>query len=97
MIDLSPRVLKLVEALFREEEIAIAKDLLLIECSDNLPFCEDRTPDGMDQIRISALKCSGGSVSDLQKAIDLAKTDWRDLIMAAGFGYKPNDYLKWRP
>jgi hypothetical protein len=38
---------------------------------------------------VAALQLSGGDRAKLDAAIQLAKTDWRDLLVAAGFADTP--------
>ena len=40
----------------------------------------------MERARFSALKVSEGNFEKLKKAIELAKLDWQDLLVSAGFG-----------
>jgi len=49
----------------------------------------------MERIRFAALKLSNGNVLKLLKAIDMARRDWRDLLMAADFGNDLNAHEKW--
>jgi hypothetical protein len=51
----------------------------------------------MERIRFSVLKLSNGDMKKLVDAIELAKVDWRDLFMAAGFGEDPQAHKKWQP
>jgi hypothetical protein len=97
MIELSARIDEIVEALFVSEEMVLAKELLKYNCGENVPFCENNSPQEMDRIRIAALKISKGSYSELRRAVDLACLDWRDLLMEAGFGYDTEAHLKWLP
>lgn len=73
----------------------LVSTLLVEECGDNLPFVS--TAAGIERIRIAALKVSGGDLNALQRAIDLAKLDWRDLLMAAGFGHDVSAHKSWWP
>jgi hypothetical protein len=41
------------------------------------------------------LKLSEGNLDKLNRAVALAKTDWRDLLMAAGFGEDIKAHLAW--
>jgi hypothetical protein len=50
----------------------------------------------MERVRFAVLKLSGGDLEKLRKAIKLAQTDWRDLLMAAGFGHDVNVYKRER-
>lgn len=97
MIELSSRSLEVIEVLFSSSDAVLAKELLTYQCGDNVPGCEDHTPKQMDRIRLSALKVSGGVYAELKKAVELACTDWRDILMSADFGYDTEAHLKWVP
>ena len=62
-----------------------------------MPQCEESTPEKMDRIRLAAIKSSNGVYAKLVEAVSLANTDWRDLLMAAGFGYDIDAHNKWVP
>ena len=47
--------------------------------------------------RIAALKLSGGKVPRLKHAIALARLDYRDLLMAAGFGHDVRAHHRFDP
>lgn len=49
----------------------------------------------MDRIRFAAIKLSDGDLEKLDRAIALAKADWRDLLMAADFGHDVEQHNKW--
>ena len=85
------------DLLFTKADRVKAAQRLIEECGQNLPFCEDSHPDDLDRIRIAALKLSGGHMDRLHDAIELAKTDTRDLLMAAGFGHDISAHMKWMP
>jgi len=51
----------------------------------------------MDRIRFAALKLSKGDLERLQEAVRLAKIDWRDLLVAAGFANDINIHQSWLP
>jgi hypothetical protein len=76
---------------------AEAERLLVEECGSNLPGGENWTSFGIDRIRFAAMKTSGGTIDGLKQAIELGKRDYRDLLMAAGFGYTVSSYLLWMP
>lgn len=50
-----------------------------------------------DRCAIAALKVSGGSITKLEQAVDLFHLDFRDLLMAAGFGHDTGAHEKWEP
>ena len=85
------------EMLFEGDDVRAAADLLVNECGNNLPFCENSGPVECERTRFAALKLSGGRIDLLREAVELAKTDWRDLLMAAGFGRDPHAHQDWMP
>jgi len=97
MIDLSERTIELVAALFTGEQATQAEQILMYECADNIPFCEQNDKFQMERIRFSVLKLSEGRMDRLKEAVKLAQTDWRDLFVAAGFGYDPHAHKEWAP
>jgi hypothetical protein len=94
---LSPETQRRLEILFREEHRAEATRLLVEECGNNLPFCADSTSRSLERIRFAALKLGGGDLPLLRDAIELAKTDWRDLLVAAEFGDDTQAHECWIP
>ena len=72
-------------------------ELLLHQCGNNLPFCENSDEFQLERVRFAALKLSQGDIGRLREAVRLAQTDWRDLLMAAGFGEDPNAHKRWSP
>jgi hypothetical protein len=51
--------------------------------------------DFIERITCAILKCSGNNYKKYQKAISLAKQDWRDLLVAAGFANSTTIHLEW--
>jgi hypothetical protein len=49
----------------------------------------------MERIWLAALKLSGGDIGRLDNAVLLAQTDWRDLLVAAGFGSDSSAHFPW--
>jgi hypothetical protein len=74
-----------------------ASELLVRECGNNLPFCEKLDEFHLERIRFSALKLSAGNIDGLRNAIKLAKEDWRDLLVAAGFADDTTAHKRWFP
>lgn len=92
---LSPRTTRLVRAIFSPDEIAEASQWLEQDCGNNLPFCKDYDEFKLERIRFAAIKLSEGQIDKLLKAIDLARRDWRDVLMAAGFGNRLDAHETW--
>jgi hypothetical protein len=97
MIELSERTTALVGRLFQMPDRREVTTLLENECSDNLPLVRqwNPTPASMERLRFATLKLSEGSIEKLRKALELARTDWRDLLMAAGFGHQLEAHKQW--
>ena len=94
---LSPETERRLALLFHGDDARTAATLLLHECGNNLPFCEKSDSIQLERIRFAALKLSAGNLDNLREAIALAKTDWRDLLMSAGFGTDVNAHKHWIP
>jgi hypothetical protein len=75
---LSPETERRVSILFSPETRAEASRLLAEQCGNNLPFCEK-----LDQFQMERWRLSEGNIEKLSKAIELAKLDWRDLLVSA--------------
>lgn len=86
-----------VEALFKGDDLRVATELLVKECGNNLPFGENWGPIECERCRFAALKLSNGRIDRLREAIQIAQKDWRDLLMAAGFGFSILAHKFWTP
>ncbi len=60
MKGLSPRTWELVQQIF-PADAETAGLLLVSECGQNLPFCEDRDEYQLERLRFAALKISGAT------------------------------------
>ena len=85
------------DALFTGASREKAVSLLVEECGANLPFLETATPKALERIRFAALKLSGGDLAKLREAVQLAQQDWRDVLVAAGFGEDIQAHEAWFP
>lgn len=95
-IPLSEKTRRRLEALFARSDRPLAEALLVKECADNLPCVEHATPSSLERVRFAALKMSNGDLGKLAGAVALAKVDWRDLLMGAGFA-DLRAHEAWRP
>jgi hypothetical protein len=78
--------------IFGPAEAAMAVARLDQHCSaDRL----HAAPEMIERIAAAALKKSEGSLEKLEAAMELAARDWRDLLMAAGFGYDVSAHEAW--
>jgi hypothetical protein len=99
--ELSNKTQRCIEVLFAEVDRDAAAALLRQDCGFNLPGLSNWTAEeavrGLERVRLAALKVSNGNLATLREAIMLARTDWRDLLVGAGFGDDPAAHLKWAP
>jgi hypothetical protein len=96
-VPLSAATLSRLHTLFSPAERAEAEQLLVELCGNNLPFCEDSDPISLERLRFAALRLSGGRLPELYAAVDLANTDWRDLLVAADFAHDVEAHKSWFP
>ena len=94
---LSQETERRIAALFPASSRGEVSELLIIHCGNNLPFCDNDDELQLERIRFSALKLSAGNIDKLKDAIKLAKTDWRDLLVAAGFADDTTAHKRWIP
>lgn len=92
---LGNKVSRKLETLFPPEHRAAAAALLEAECGAGLPLIDVQGPAGIERIRSAALKLSEGSLEKLHTAVRLANVDWRDVLVAAGFGNSLRAHLAW--
>lgn len=92
---LSPHTRALIERTFDAPDRKTATDILSRECGNNLPFCETYDEFDMERIRFAAIKISDGKLARLQEAIELAKRDWRDVLVWADFGQSADAHKIW--
>lgn len=85
----------IVRRLFAEAERGQVIDLLALECGANLPFCDRSTGKQLERIRFAALKLSEGDLDKLREAVRIAQSDWRDVLVAAGFGHSLGAHRTW--
>jgi hypothetical protein len=97
MIPLSSEVRSRLEALFPPEQHEIVAKTLLERCGDGLPLTDLAGDQFWDRIRFAVLKLSGGDMAALQQAVDGANRDWRDTLVAAGFGDSLSIHTGWFP
>ena len=94
-IALSERTQKLITKLFPRSDGVVISDLLYRAVSSNIPYFENANPEELERIRFAILKMTQQSQLNLAVGIYLAQTDWRDLLMSAGFGNDSNEHMNW--
>lgn len=97
MTSLCPKTRSHVAALFVQADIEAAELMLVTRCGGQLPGMAGALPDDLERIRFAALRLSEGRLPDLNDAVTLAETDWRDLLVAAGFADDPAAHRRWVP
>lgn len=99
MTPLTPAVVQKIEALFPPESREPAGRLIAERCGADLPLSNHMGPDpsGFDRIRFAVLKLSNGDFERLRQEIERAHIDFRDTLMAAGFGEDIHAHLQWNP
>lgn len=93
---LSPKTEQYVALLFPQDSRDEAAEILLNQCGNNLPLHQKSSEFQLERVRFAALKLSGGELARLQDAVKLAQQDWRDLLVAAGFG-EADAHTRWSP
>ena len=94
---LSKETEKRIDLLFAADKRERVRTILLNECGNNLPFLQNADEDELNRFRFAALKISDGDLGRLDEAIRLAKSDWRDLLVAAGFAHNRRVHTRWLP
>ena len=98
MLPLSPTTELLLNAAFSRESNeyrARVASILETDVGENIPFCNSSSPIEMERIRFAVIRLLSERQMAEQDVIDLAKKDWRDLLMAADFGYDTGAHLAW--
>ena len=85
-----------VARLFPAEEQDEVTRLLQEDCTTALPLTGNASADFFERVQCAALRLSQGRMDGLYDAIALAQTDWRDLLVAAGFAEDPRTHKDWK-
>jgi|ETNvirome_2_1000_1030626.scaffolds.fasta_scaffold01330_1 hypothetical protein len=96
-MELSRKTEKVVKLMFGSDEVGEVEQILIKSCSNTVPGCRDWSEESLERVWLSVLKISEGRMEDLRKAVALANTDYRDLLMSAGFGHDPEAHKRWYP
>jgi len=92
---ITSRTEQLIHKYFAANANELIISLLCDEAGNNLPFHKNSTPLDLERIHFAILKLSSGKLDRLKSAIELAKSDWRDLLVAAGFENDLNAHSVW--
>jgi hypothetical protein len=81
--------------LFPEGERDGVEELLVRQCGGNLPLADRWGTAQFERLWLALLKISDGDRSRLDRAVGQARRDWRDVLVAAGFGDSLTAHLQW--
>jgi hypothetical protein len=93
MLPLSSDIEKRLALLFSPDDQEEARRMLVEECGTNIPAWKSA---GVDRLRCAVLKLSDGKILLLRRAINVAKIDFRDVLVPAEFG-EPESHKSWTP
>jgi len=94
-LKLSPKTRQIIHKMFPPRQHAPIERALIDECGINLPWHENSDEWELERVRFAVLKLSAGDAEKLSREIRGAQTDWRDTLMAAGFGHSVTQHLTW--
>ena len=97
MIELSEETKSRIVLLFGDSEQRVAADILRNACGDNIAGVETAYTDLAERIRFAVLKLSKGNWAVLAQQVQGAGVDFRDVLVAAGFGESLEAHLEWLP
>jgi hypothetical protein len=96
MTDPSLSVQNHIARLFPPEEQEEVTHLLKEDCGTSLPGTDNASSEFFVRVQCAALKLSEGRIDKLYDAIALAQTDWRDLLVSAGFAEDTQAHKDWK-
>lgn len=81
---ITPRITDRIAADYSTDEDRAAARALIDLIPEELSFWREVTK--TDRVEAAALTLAGGDLDKLRSAVELALSDWRDLLVAAGHG-----------
>jgi hypothetical protein len=90
---LRPNVIGVIAIMFTSEERDTITEMLMEECNAKRLYTSSE--DTVERIQLAVLKLSNGNAEKFLAAAELAQLDWRDALMAAGFGNDVEAHLNW--
>lgn len=94
-VSLSGRTIQLINKYFSDNDKSKVMQILMNECRNNLPLSGTWTVSEFERIWFAIIKVSDGQFDIFQRAVELAKIDWRDLLVSANFASDVNLHMKW--
>lgn len=92
---LLPDTENLIKHLFKPDQHKRIFTALNEQVTPDLLGCTSWSPEQFSRIHFAMIKLTAQQNMPLDKAIELAKLDWRDLLMIAGFGKDIDAHLFW--
>jgi hypothetical protein len=86
---------RLVEREFACEHWDVVHGLLANKCATNLPLLGDAPREAIERIQFAVVKLCNGKFEELERHIAIANIDWRDTLVAAGFGHSIRAHRSW--
>ena len=86
-------VIAVTKALFAAKDRESIIEMLVEECSAER--LHTTSVDAVERIQLAVLKLSNGEVDKFLAAAELAQLDWRDVLVASGFGSDLKAHLIW--
>ena len=93
MHPLHPNVIAVITNLFAPDEHKAITKILIEECNAKKLYASSEK--GVERIQLAVLKLSNGDIDKFLAAVELAQLDWRDVLVAAGFGNNLDAHSKW--
>ncbi len=90
---LTAPVLAVIQRDFPASEAHLIGAILIDGCGDDLPLVP--SPAEIERIRLAVLKLAEGDVHVLPDHLGMARVDWRDVLVAAGFAHDLSAHLAW--
>ena len=95
MVPLSENTDLLIQKIYPVHMQKTVTHLLENECGNNLPLSEKETPESLERFHFAVLKIGKGNMDKLSTAVELAKQDWRDLLVEAEFANSLEAHKLW--
>lgn len=94
-LPLSDATRRLVELAFAAADWPLVSALLQERCGAGLPQLPPGDGNDHERVRFATIKLSGGDVKELARHVERANVDWRDVLVAAGFGCSTSAHRDW--
>jgi hypothetical protein len=85
-----------IDAMFQEDDRHLVREMIVESINWRMPGWRHSTLLDIERIRFAVLKLADGDVNKLGEVIELAKLDFRDVLLAANFP-TPHSHQKWMP